>query len=250
MVGTDHRAEDFHRCDYVGNNSHVAEKHTDSNCEGCSNWVVNVSKSIQIFPSILTMTKKTINTFVAICSVLAVVSCQKSEHLLYEKLQGVNNIELENSAWGNKYNNMMLNGGAVIISNNAIDLPTVSYRHDTMGREHLVHYDSLKAHPELKSIYDRQTDSLAIVNHQRLNDAQGTWKIISTAPDSIFIDAPNHPMHGSYLIEFFYDEDGWPEGNAPCNKYKFILLNEKDEKYFVFNRVGFIYVNVYRHWTD
>ena len=200
--------------------------------------------------NILSMTPKTKYALVAICSVLAFASCKQPERSLYEKLQGVNNIELENSAWGDRYNSMKLSDGVVFISNNAIDLPTVTYNFDTTEREHLVHYDSLKTHPELKSKYDRQNDSLAMVNHQRVKDAQGTWKIISTAPDSIFIDAPNHPMHGSYLIEFFYDKDGWPEGNAPDNKYKFVLMNEKDEKYFVFNRAGFIYGNVYRHWTD
>ncbi len=35
----------------IGQKIFIVEKHTDSNCEGCSNWVVNVSKSIQIFPS-------------------------------------------------------------------------------------------------------------------------------------------------------------------------------------------------------
>lgn len=194
------------------------------------------------------MAKK--NVFVAICGVLVLASCKKTEHQLYEKLQGVNNIELENSSWGEKYCNMRLDNGAVFITNDSIALPTVTYNYDTIGREHLIHYDSLKAHPELKSIYERQNDSLATVNQQRHKDALGTWNIISTSPDSIFIDAPNHPMHGSYLVEFFYDEDGWPEMNAPNNKYKFVLVNEKDEKHFVLNRAGFIYGNVYRHWTD
>lgn len=194
------------------------------------------------------MTRKILNIVVAICCVLTFVSCKKSERRLYERLQGMNNIELENSAWGDKYSNMRLNSGAVFITNDSIALPTVSYNHDTIGREHLVHYDSLKAHPGLKAMYDRQTDSLSIVNQQRFKDAQGTWKIISVSPDSIFIDAPNHPMHGSYLVEFFYDEEGWTEMNAPNNKYKFILKNDKDEKFFVLNRAGFIYGNVYKQW--
>jgi len=196
------------------------------------------------------MKKKTLNIIIAICSALTFISCQKTEHRLYEKLQGVNNIELENSSWGEKYCNMRLDNGAVFITNDSITLPTVTYNYDTIGREHLIHYDSLKTHPELKSIYNRQSDSLAFVNQQRFKDSRGTWKIISTSPDSIFIDVPNHPMYGSYKVEFFYDEDGWPERNAPNNKYKFVLVNEKDEKLFVLNRAGFIYGNVYRHWTD
>ncbi len=196
------------------------------------------------------MTLKTLKTIVAIYGVLVFTSCQKAEHRLYEKLQGVNNIELANSAWGCKYQDMMLNGGVVIISNDTIDLPTIIYTNDTVVRERLVHYDSLEIHPELKSIYDRQVDSIAAVNQQRFKNARGRWRIISVSPDSIFIDAPNHPMHGSYLVEFFYDEDGCPEMNAPNNKYKFILKNDKDEKFFVLNRAGFIVGNIYSHWAD
>ena len=31
---------------------------------------------------------------------------------------------------------------------------------------------------------------------------KNTWKIISNAPDSIYIDAPSHPLHGKYQVTF------------------------------------------------
>ena len=197
------------------------------------------------------MAKRAFSIYVAVCVILTLVSCQNAERRLYEKLQGLNNIELENSAWGDAFKDMSLNVGIsclVNISDDSIELPTISCSYDTIG--HLIHEDSLLKHPELKPLYDRQIDSIAKINQQRFKDARGKWRIISTSPDSIFIDAPNHPMHGSYYVEFFYDEDGWPEMNAPNNKYKFILLNEKEQKYFVLNRAGFIFGSIYEHWTD
>lgn len=183
----------------------------------------------------------------AICGIIGLVSCQDAESRLHNKLLGLNNIELENSCWGDKYKDMSLNSILVVFSNDTIILPTVFYSFDTNG---LIHYDSMKKHPDLKPMWDRQTDSLAVVNQQRLKDAVGTWGIISVSPDSIYIYAPNHPMHGSYLVKFFYDEDGWPEMNAPNNKYKFTLLNEKDQKFFVLNKAGLLYGGKYKHWMD
>ena len=194
------------------------------------------------------MKQKTSNIVAVVFGILTFISCQSAEQRLCEKLQGLNNIELENSEWGDAYDDILLDGCLVSIWGDSIELPTVSYSCDTAMR--LIHEDSLIKHPELEPLYKRQIDSLAAINQQKFKDAKGIWKIISTSPDSIFIVAPNHPMNGSYLVEFFYDEAGWTERNAPNNKYKFILLNEKDEKYFILNRAGFIFGHKYNHWTN
>jgi hypothetical protein len=79
-------------------------------------------------------------------------------------------------------------------------------------------------------------------------NALGTWQIISTNPDSIFINAPNHPFHGRYAIDFFLDENGWIEANMRSNIYKMELMN--DSTYLILNKGGIMLQRELRMWHN
>lgn len=74
---------------------------------------------------------------------------------------------------------------------------------------------------------------------------KGTWKIISTDPDSVFFDVPNSPLRGKYAIRFFIDEKGY--GELKNNIYKIELKN--DSTYLICNKGGFVYIKSRKEWV-
>jgi hypothetical protein len=55
--------------------------------------------------------------------------------------------------------------------------------------------------------------------------AKGSWKVISTDPDSVFFNVPENPLHGKYAIRFF---------DMGHNFYKIELKN--DSTYLICSR--------------
>jgi hypothetical protein len=74
-------------------------------------------------------------------------------------------------------------------------------------------------------------------------NATGTWRVISTNPDSIFFNVPKNPLHGKYAIRFFIDRKGYRGMN---NIYKIELTN--DSTYLICNKAGFIYKREVKNW--
>lgn len=101
-----------------------------------------------------------------------------------KKLDGYWNIEVENSDWvrsdGSYFSTFIIN-----FTKNTIDLP-IAYSSDTL------------------SLHKKETI--------------GTWEMTSISPDTIFINAPNHPLHGKYAIKFYNNPKGYAGFRNLSNK--------------------------------
>lgn len=160
---------------------------------------------------------------IIIMAITIFASCQNKEKRLYDKILGASHLELWNSYWELDGDSVILNGIFFDFQDSTICLPLVSYSTDTIG---IIPIPIGETPSEIREQFNKQMDSLRVINHKRAEDAFGKWRIISTDPDSILIEAPNHPLVGRYAVEFFIDEAGCPELNAPALKYKFELYNE------------------------
>jgi hypothetical protein len=123
------------------------------------------------------------------------------EHLpktgVQRKLKGFWNIEFENS-YLNRDRVCEFFGLIIYIrKNDAIELPRV-YVHEKSGK-----------------LYEEMA-----------RKARGTWKVISTNPDSVLFNAPENPFHGKYAVRFFIDNKGWVSKNRKYNIFKMELKND------------------------
>lgn len=75
-------------------------------------------------------------------------------------------------------------------------------------------------------------------------DATGTWKIISTNPDSVLFEVPGNPYQGKYAIRFFIDKDGYLD--MKNNIYKIELKN--DSTLLICNKGSAMIVDDVRDW--
>ena len=82
---------------------------------------------------------------------------------------------------------------------------------------------------------------------EMLRKKKGTWKIISTNPDSVFFNVPENPLHGKYAIRFFIDKNGWRNVNIN-NIYKIELTN--DSTYLICNKGGIIRKSELYNWES
>jgi len=73
----------------------------------------------------------------------------------------------------------------------------------------------------------------------------GTWQVISRNPDSIFINVPNHFLHGMYAVRFFIDKDGWVSVGMRNNIYKMELRN--DSTSLILNKAS-VLSRDFRNW--
>ncbi|MDR1162070.1 MAG: hypothetical protein LBK45_06995 [Tannerellaceae bacterium] len=80
--------------------------------------------------------------------------------------------------------------------------------------------NTLKLPGVCATTYERYSDEEAD------RKARGAWKIISTNPDSVFFDVPEHTFHGKYAVRFFVDNNGWVRMNLPRGILKIELKND------------------------
>ena len=171
------------------------------------------------------------------------ISGKKAERNIYYKLKGFNNFETWNSYQCGQNDDLFFLGSLYFVSKDSVELPIAAYWSDSVGYTTI-----LMNEPGQKESIDRLIDSIADINKKRRAYTRGKWKIISTSPDSIFINAPNHPLHGKYSVTFYIDNNGCPELMMQELKYKFTLSNEN--YYLVFNKALNSRTRISYHWTD
>lgn len=104
--------------------------------------------------------------------------CKITHSQIYSDLQGTYEMELD-SSYVNRFYDVIPVGFIVHIHKDNIRLPTFSSeKSDTVTR--YTYQDLLRIDEE----------------------KNGNWKIISSNPDSIFIDARMHMLHGKYQVKF------------------------------------------------
>jgi hypothetical protein len=159
---------------------------------------------------------------------------------IQRKLIGFWNIEYENSYWERDSVCDFIGCIIHIQNNDTIKLPSI---HDTIGA---IDFQGKTA---LELDEDFWTDEIIEKGKKHSEkirkNAIGTWKIISTNPDSVFFNVPKNPLHGKYAIRFFIDENGYKDMN---NIYKIELKN--DSTYLICNKGGIFYNRDVRNWIN
>lgn len=181
---------------------------------------------------------------IIIMAITIFASCQNKEKRLYDKIFGFSNLEQWNSYWEFDSDSISLIGNLVDFQDSIICLPIVFLSSDTIG---IIPIPIGETSPEIRTRFEKQADSTRKVTQKRSEESFGIWRIISTDPDSILIEAPNHPLAGRYAVEFFIDEAGCPEVNMPNNIYKFELYNE--DRSMILNKAVYISPRVRNSWT-
>lgn len=78
--------------------------------------------------------------------------------------------------------------------------------------------------------------------------ARGTWKVISTNPDSVLFNVPESPFHGKYAVRFFIDNKGWVSMNKRYNIFKMELKN--DSMLLICNKGGNMTDRDLKNWES
>lgn len=142
-------------------------------------------------------------------------SCSDRKSSIYARLEGEIDIDYEYSSW-KRFSNYSL--GPV--------LEPMNFQKDSVVL------------PKLFCVGNN-------ASHVRQIETVGSWEIIHESPDSIIINASNHPFSGKYLVEF--------KRQFILNKlhYYVYLTNDSTriigEKYFLF---AFGRPKIAEHWED
>jgi len=148
---------------------------------------------------------------------------------IQRKLIGIWNIEFENSYWERDSIYDLIGCVMYIQNNDTIELPFIR---DTIGA---IDFQGKTALEIDDDFFTAEIMEKGKKHSERIRqNATGTWKVISTNPDSVFFNVPNNPLHGKYAIRFFIDEDGYR--NMKNNIYKIEL--ENDSTYLICNKGG------------
>ena len=100
------------------------------------------------------------------------------------------------------------------LNDGTVWLPRIDQPHDIDFQGKTLNDDGFFANEEIMARWRKHNKEI----QQR---ATGTWKIISQTPDSIFINAPKHPLHGKYAVYFFIDRN-----RSMDHIYKMVLRND------------------------
>ena len=164
------------------------------------------------------------------------VGVKTHESPIKRKLTGTWNVEFENSEivrYGfYEFSWMPLN----INDEGTISLPSmhIPLDMDLQGRTLLDYFT------------EEEMEKFAQNFERRQQVRTGTWQIISTNPDSVLFNAPEHPLHGRYAVRFFIDERGWVLKNMRNNIFKMELTN--DSTILILNKAGIMLERSLRNW--
>ena len=158
---------------------------------------------------------------------------------IQRKLIGFWNIEYENSYWKRDSMCDFISCIIYIQNRDTIKLPSI---YDTIGA---IDFQGKTALELEENFWTDEIMEKGKVHSEKIRrDATGTWKVISTNPDSIFFNVPKNPLHGKYAIRFFIDENGYGGMN---NIYKIEL--ENDSTYLICNKGGILNDRSVRDWV-
>lgn len=147
--------------------------------------------------------------------ILLFSSCSDRKSSIYARLEGEINIDYEYSSW-KRFSNYSL--GPVL--------------------EPMIFQKDSVVLPKLFCVGNN-------ASHVRQIETVGSWEIIHESPDSIIINASNHPFTGKYLVEF--------KRQFIQSKLHFYVYLTNDstriigEKYFLF---AFGIPKIAEHWED
>ena len=173
-----------------------------------------------------------------IIGIMIFVSIITHKSSIQRKLIGSWNIEFENSYIKRDSVYQFLECIIDIQKKDTIKLPEI--------------YEPLDIDFQGKTLLDHIFDDKKIANKYRKHynevalRATGTWRIISTNPDSVFFNAPKNPLHGKYAVRFFIDKRGWVSMNMGRLIYKMELTN--DSTHLICNKGGVMYTKDVRDW--
>ena len=173
-------------------------------------------------------------------SLIILVGVKTYKSPIQRKLIGFWNIEFENSYW--ERDSIYDFVGCIIHIQNkdTIKLPSI---HDTIGAIDFQGKTALELDEDFWT--DEIIEQGKKHSERTRQNAIGTWKVISTNPDSVFFNVPNNPLHGKYAIRFFIDKKGWSGMN---NIYKMELQN--DSTYLTCNKGGVLFTKNMRNWEN
>jgi len=163
--------------------------------------------------------------FILFIGLIIFAGIRNDKSSIQRKLIGFWNIETDNSSW---------------IRNHDYDIGTIIYVESKTNIELPQIFDNIVFE---KNLSDEQIKKNKIAFEEMQQNAKGTWKVISTNPDTVFFNVPNNPLHGKYAIRFFIDEKGY---SGMDNIYKIELQN--DSTYLICNKGGFIFPRDVRDW--
>ena len=178
--------------------------------------------------------------------ILAMCSCSPQDSLLRQKIDGILEMDDSNSWWVREDEDVYLEGDFFFI-NDTVSLPSIHRLSDTCFR---VSIDASNPRFEDDAETQEKIRAHAELSQKRNQYSEGRWSILSTKPDSIFINAPNHPLHGKYAASFSIDrEEETAIGNCP-HIHKIRLDN--DSTHIVCSKVELLIwnPNLYKHWTS
>lgn len=116
------------------------------------------------------------------------------ETRVQNKLVGVWNIEFENSYVVRDTLSQFMGMIILINSDKTIELPNAKGENDTGFFDNLA-WDSISDDEENVTPYKKYLDEIEQRN-------RGSWEVINTNPDSIFINVPQNPLFGRYAVGF------------------------------------------------
>jgi hypothetical protein len=174
--------------------------------------------------------------------IIIVVSAHQTP--LQRKLIGFWNVELEYSYIERDSICYFLGAIIVVNDNDTVNLPALDVPFDGFqGKTFLK--DDIFSDEEMLEKYRKHSYEIS-------QKSIGTWKTISTNPDSVFFNAPKHPLHGKYAVRFFIDKNGYISEyynlNMPRNIYKIELTN--DSTRLICNKGGAMYNTDVRNWEN
>ncbi|MDR2840237.1 MAG: hypothetical protein LBV75_03070 [Paludibacter sp.] len=179
--------------------------------------------------------------FVAVIAGIIAIVIATYQPPIQRKLIGFWNIEFEKSAW-DRVNEYDMGTIIYIKSKDTIDLPHLTVLFEGFqGKTFLK--DDIFADEEMLEKYRTH-------NYEISQKSIGIWEVISINPDSVFFNAPQHPLHGKYAVRFFIDNDGYRSEyynlNMPRNIYKIELTN--DSTRLICNKGGAMFDTELRDW--
>ena len=201
----------------------------------------------------MTRTRKTafrylkLNPISIACMLLLYIltsGCTNDERILRGKIEGFLNMDTEHSTWDRGNDDVYLSDGVISFDEDSVFLPVIRHYSDSCYRVDINASDPRFIEDE--KIQKKIQSSVGAYKRNRLH-SRGCWYIVSTEPDSIFINAPHHPLHGKYSVTFFSNKQEIHQQKAGTIEYWVRL--ENDSTYILGTKGGIVVDNrPYLHW--
>lgn len=159
-----------------------------------------MTKKLKDISRLLNNTKIIVSLVVVAIIIVGIIFNRTTHTPLYENLQGVCNIDFDKSHFYRQIDFRPLDNNIFITKGN-ICLPVM-----------------LTTNDNIKGTY-KELDELE-------KNSQGTWKIISTNPDSILIETPKSILNGRYSVIF-------EKINTPRERINYNVIFKNDSTYMV-----------------